>query len=413
MSEQLTLSVRTTTKCGGMGQEHEVIITLTAWGMIEFFSPCQFLPDTARKLAGIDCLERLSPLVEELAQDFYCDYQPIPPLSRKFYASFPKAREFVEHWRENLTEGAMTKLKEMGLTTTNDEDLKAFLDSPDPNLRCSATIIAGAMEKRALIPELVRLVEKEENFCVQLSALLALTKMPDPYTAPTLAKWLDTPNLRESIRAEVVRTLGEIKEPCAVEPLIRSLKSGNQHLRKVIIWALGEIRDPRAVTPLISIWGESSQEIREGIIEALGKIGDAHSVEFLRKILLSKDFQLRSLAAWALAETKTSYAVSALVEALGDGDEKVREIVTKALVEIGQPAVEPLIAALKVKGEWVRRQIVKILIQLGSSAVEPLRNVLKERGVEPRVHVLAQQALRRILQMQGIPKRLSRNPQDT
>lgn len=46
-----------TIPCGS--GEHKVTITLTEQGKAEIFSPCQLLPEAARKLAGSDCLDQL------------------------------------------------------------------------------------------------------------------------------------------------------------------------------------------------------------------------------------------------------------------------------------------------------------------------------------------------------------------
>ncbi|MGQ9520269.1 MAG: HEAT repeat domain-containing protein [Candidatus Fervidibacter sp.] len=37
--------------------EHEVTITLTEQGKVKVFSPCQLLPESARRLVGSDCLD--------------------------------------------------------------------------------------------------------------------------------------------------------------------------------------------------------------------------------------------------------------------------------------------------------------------------------------------------------------------
>jgi hypothetical protein len=39
--------------------KHEVTITLTEQGAVEIFSPCQLLPEPARKLTGSNCLDHL------------------------------------------------------------------------------------------------------------------------------------------------------------------------------------------------------------------------------------------------------------------------------------------------------------------------------------------------------------------
>jgi len=239
------------TKCGEA--EHEVIVTLTAWGMIEVFSPCQILPSSILKLAKTaNCLKQISPLVKGLSQEFYCsEDQPISNLSRQIPL---EAREFVKIWRGRLPEGAMVKLKEVGLTTLTLENLKSKFRSPDPNIRCSAIIMAGAMKKHEVIPDLVRLIEVEEEFCVQLAALWAILEMPNLYAAPTLRQWLNRPELKEGLKARLATALGQIKDNCAVEPLIEALRGKDPNLRRAAIWALGQIKDGRAVKPLIETW---------------------------------------------------------------------------------------------------------------------------------------------------------------
>lgn len=388
------------TKCGEA--EHEVIVTLTAWGMIEVFSPCQILPSSILKLAKTaNCLKQISPLVKGLSQEFYCsEDQPISNLSRQIPL---EAREFVKIWRGRLPEGAMVKLKEVGLTTLTLENLKSKFRSPDPNIRCSAIIMAGAMKKHEVIPDLVRLIEVEEEFCVQLAALWAILEMPNLYAAPTLRQWLNRPELKEGLKARLATALGQIKDNCAVEPLIEALRGKDPNLRRAAIWALGQIKDTRAVEPLIEIWKTNRvNEIREEVIEALGHIGVDCSIDFLSGILLNfSEPKLRRLAALALSETKSTNAVQPLVKGLGDGDEKVREAVAEALVQIGQPAVDPLISAMRSKGELVRRQAAKILRRIGLPAAQRLKSLLKEKGIEPRVRVLAEQTLNQILQEGG------------
>ncbi len=370
--------------------------------MIEVFSPCQILPSSILKLAKTaNCLKQISPLVKELSQEFYCsEDQPISNLSRQIPL---EAREFVKIWRGRLPEGAMAKLKEAGLTTLTLENLKSMFRSPNPNIRCSAIIMAGAMKKHEVIPDLVRLIEVEEEFCVQLAALWAILEMPNLYAAPTLRQWLNRSNLKEGIKTKIAKVLGQIKDSLAVEPLIEILRDKDLNLRKAAIWALGQIKDTRAVEPLIEIWKTNRvNEIREEVIEALGHIGGDSSIDFLSGILLNfSEPKLRRLAALALSETKSTNAVQPLVKGLGDGDEKVREAVAEALVQIGQPAVDPLISAMRSKGELVRRQAAKILRRIGLPAAQRLKSLLKEKGIEPRVRVLAEQTLNQILQEGG------------
>jgi HEAT repeat protein len=79
---------------------------------------------------------------------------------------------------------------------------------------------------------------------------------------------------------------------------------------------------------------------------------------------------------------KAKKDVTGLIKALGyRKDASVRKAAVKALVEIGEPAVEPLIAALKVENEDVRQAAAEALVKNGEPAVEPLIAALKDYSV--------------------------------
>ena len=69
--------------------------------------------------------------------------------------------------------------------------------------------------------------------------------------------------------------------------------------------------------------------------------------------------------------------MSELIAALKDEEWIVRSSAENALVEIGQPAVDPLIAALKDK-EWIVR----------SSAADALRRIADSRAIDPLIAAL-------------------------
>jgi len=80
---------------------------------------------------------------------------------------------------------------------------------------------------------------------------------------------------------------------------------------------------------------------------------------------------------------KAKRDVKGLIKALKDKNAGVREAATKALGEIGEPAIEPLIQALKDEHEGVRWGAVEALGKIRDSrAVEPLIQTLKDEDVQ-------------------------------
>jgi len=71
---------------------------------------------------------------------------------------------------------------------------------------------------------------------------------------------------------EALVTLGEIKDPKAVIPLIKDLRDSNMRVRSAATWLLGELRDYRAVESLIDALGDRDEEVNKRIAEALIKI---------------------------------------------------------------------------------------------------------------------------------------------
>ncbi len=58
---------------------------------------------------------------------------------------------------------------------------------------------------------------------------------------------------RPKIREEAAKILGEWKEPCSVQPLIKALQDRNEAVRWQVMKSLGKLNDLSAVAPLITI----------------------------------------------------------------------------------------------------------------------------------------------------------------
>lgn len=138
---------------------------------------------------------------------------------------------------------------------------------------------------------------------------------------------------------EAVKALGEIGDPCAVEPLIRVLDFKHPHMVDSAVRALGKLRDPRAVGPLISMLKKGTQiayTTRSEIIWALGDIGDTRAVAPLTSTLKDKDKYIRRHAATALGGLGDKKAISSLRSLLKDKEVEVREAADAAIKQLPQ-----------------------------------------------------------------------------
>ena len=212
----------------------------------------------------------------------------------------------------------------------------------------------------------------------------------------------------ESLREKAVLALGRVGDPATLDTVIETLKDIHPRVRKAAARSLGEMGRRKAVEPLIATLMDPDEEVRREVVEALVRIGNAAmqplvavlkegninlrmraaEVEplvnaFLTSLLKEGDVWSRVRTATLLGEIGEPWAVGPLIEALYFFN--VREAARKALVKIGEPALEPLIAALRHHHIAVRKAAADVLGEIGDErAVNPLLSALKDRDWEVR-----------------------------
>jgi len=208
------------------------------------------------------------------------------------------------------------------------------------------------------------------------------------------------------VREKAAKTLGEIKDPRAVEPLIDAMRgklpySGANkyvvqalvageysYVREAAAEALGEIRDPRAVEPLIDALKDINYKFREVAARVLGKIKDPRAVEPLIFAVKNDEYEsVRCEAIWALGEIRDPRAVDLLIAVLKgeinapDSFGDIDDYAAIALRTIGEPAVKPLISAYK-SALKENDSSVRLLSE------QALKKMKDQRTVEPLIAAL-------------------------
>jgi hypothetical protein len=157
--------------------------------------------------------------------------------------------------------------------------------------------------------------------------------------------------------------------------------------------ALGEIKDKRALEPLIKSLNHKSSWTRDCSAEALGKMKDARAVEPLiaaLKVTKPRYYQRKQ------PTVTDERAVRDLRGILRDEREKPlhRHRVAWALVEIGQPAIDPLTGALQSEDKWLSGAAAVILEKIQASpAAEPGTPMQSRQGkLEKQLDWLASEA---------------------
>jgi len=135
--------------------------------------------------------------------------------------------------------------------------------------------------------------------------------------------------------------------------------------------ALVEIREP-AIEPLIAALKGENEDVRQSAVQTLVKIGEP-AIEPL--IAALKDYSVRRGAAGVLimmGEPALERAAEQLIVEFEGENDDARGAAFEALVEIGEPAVEPLITALSDKSLDERRMVVAgIIVKTDTMEVIP------------------------------------------
>lgn len=254
-----------------------------------------------------------------------CEYYDLPSsrytISSRIDAeseegNFWQGRAFADGWKFGIIEGGTTlsgsleeqaraiatvfhaavesAYKEVGLTR---EQARAINSSSPPELvktlRESGRLIARAREKAvdrlaALGPEVVPVLLRRRTqdgasnteMDVDMAFATALVRMKET-AVPGLIEGLSAPEPPVRIRA--ARALYRIRDPRAVEALIRALEDPDKTVVRWAMQALGELGDAKAIQPLHDLWDKTPSTSRErgSIAFWLVELGDESAVQLI------------------------------------------------------------------------------------------------------------------------------------
>lgn len=197
-------------------------------------------------------------------------------------------------------------------------------------------------------------------------------------------------DVRMCIRVNAAKTLANIKDNSAVNPLLYCLnnKGENYKLRLACAEALGKIGDKYAVLPLSEVLkdeSESSVYLKESAAFALGMIGDAKAVDTLVNVLetgrglMDKFTFLKERAIEALSKINTSSdkVFHALEKSLKDQSVQVRINAIEALSNLDDDRVSKLLyTCLNDKSPEVARNAIIALFNISGEQV--LNDILND-----------------------------------
>lgn len=140
------------------------------------------------------------------------------------------------------------------------------------------------------------------------------------------------------------------------------------------------VSDEPDIKTLIEKLNAQDVNVKAASVKALVEAGEP-AVGPLIKVLNSKDPEIRENAAITLGKIKDERAIDPLIKLLTDEEWEVESAATSALVEIGEPAVEPLVFILQDKSGdvFLRMKVIAVLAGIKDErAIQPMIRVLKE-----------------------------------
>ncbi len=210
-------------------------------------------------------------------------------------------------------------------------------------------------------PEYMLVLLSSENVLERMQAARAFCEIQDPRAVPKLILLLD--DTCTLVRVSAAYALGRnpdsnlaassefLPQFSIVDYLITKLNDEwNGYVRKGIVWTLGNYKDPKALNPLISALKYDISAVRLWAASALGQLGQVGAIAAITEALISDRMAgVRSNCAWALGKLllkvgdrsnrNKAYqeALDALINAIDELDLGVQSDAKFALRKLGDP----------------------------------------------------------------------------
>lgn len=178
-----------------------------------------------------------------------------------------------------------------------------------------------------------------------------------------------------NVRQEAALRLGTLAGPDTAGELVALLVSEpDLGVRETLTWAV--VRQADAALPHLLAALEGEEPSRVQVLHALSKIQDPTAVARILPLADDPDPAVAAKAWWALGRTGVPEAVPALMAHLGDPDEARRHELTRALEQLGAPAVDALADRLRTGDPVERRHAAEVLMVVGDPDARPAVDAL-------------------------------------
>lgn len=196
------------------------------------------------------------------------------------------------------------------------------------------------------------------------------------------------------VRQRGALLLGTLADESVAGELVALLVSEQDpFVRETLTWAV--VAQAPATVPHLLAAIEGEDPSRAQVLHALSKIRDPTAVDRVVPLVDDPHPSVAVKAWWVLGRTGHAGSAPALVEHLGRHDDEERHVgLTRALEQLGAPAVPELAAALSDEDPRVRRHALEALVAIGEPAVGALAELVAvAEGPDRDLAMLALEAL--------------------
>lgn len=138
------------------------------------------------------------------------------------------------------------------------EALSWALADRSPCVRAACAAALGSLAPAGSAGRLRELL-RDESWLVRHAATRALGKSGDPSVVPDVLRAIKaSPGISELVAAPALAGLGA----AAVEALLQGLDDPDERVREAVIRALGSLDDPRAIDPLVRLAHDGNERVR-------------------------------------------------------------------------------------------------------------------------------------------------------
>ncbi len=223
-------------------------------------------------------------------------------------------------------------------------------------------------------------IEKEEVIKLRCMAIRLLGLLNNQNAIVPLMGLLNDVKANYRVRLEAAESLGRLRDPKAMQPLIRLLKDEQEsslYLQESAVKALGLLGDIRALDPLLDLF-ESKKGVREKcqflferILDAVGKLASEENLSRNERqkaldgvlgVIDDKAVSIRLSAVEALGSIGDASHIPLLETKLFDENMEVAHSALASLYKIGGMPVIKAVLALDELPKFLREEILDFLL---------------------------------------------------